>query len=153
MLKIKKILKWTFVIAVMILIFALSSQSREESSRLSRSFSTNILWFMDSMSIENIITPIRKSAHLFIYAVLGISVFAAVSEHTEKFVNRLLVSGVICLIYGVSDELHQMFVPGRGAMMTDVLIDFAGALFGMGLCRILKRMYAKVRRKALKKLG
>ena len=146
MLKIKKILKWIIVIAVMILIFVLSAQSREESSRLSRSFSTNILWFMESITIENIITPIRKAAHFFIYFVLGISAFFAVGEHTEKLLKRVIASGLICLIYAASDEFHQIFVPGRGAMITDVLIDFAGSMFGIGICSVLKRMRDKAKR-------
>ena len=38
----------------------------------------------------------------------------------------------ICLFYAVTDEYHQMFIPGRGSSVSDVLIDFGGALVGLG---------------------
>lgn len=34
----------------------------------------------------------------------------------------------ICLLFALSDELHQMFVPGRFASVTDVLLDVVGIL-------------------------
>ena len=32
--------------------------------------------------------------------------------------------------YAMTDEIHQLFVPGRSCQVTDVLIDSAGVLFG-----------------------
>ncbi|NJN14405.1 MAG: VanZ family protein [Planctomycetes bacterium] len=37
----------------------------------------------------------------------------------------------IAALYGVSDELHQLYVPGRFASVTDVLLDVAGALLAL----------------------
>jgi VanZ family protein len=44
---------------------------------------------------------------------------------------------VFCVLYAVSDEVHQLFVPGRGAQVTDVLIDNAGAFVGIGIYEVL----------------
>lgn len=34
---------------------------------------------------------------------------------------------LVCIGYGVSDELHQLFIPGREASVADVFADFLGA--------------------------
>ena len=41
------------------------------------------------------------------------------------------------VLYGMSDEFHQMFVPGRTAAWDDVLADLNGALIGAALVGIL----------------
>ena len=38
-----------------------------------------------------------------------------------------------CILYAASDELHQLFVDGRGAQVKDVLIDSAGSIVGVGI--------------------
>lgn len=47
-------------------------------------------------------------------------------------------------LYGITDELHQVYVPGRTADVADWLVDMAGALVGVWLYRLTKR--APVRR-------
>lgn len=49
----------------------------------------------------------------------------------------ILLALVIYIIYAVSDEFHQLFVPGRGAQLKDVLIDCAGAAIGIGASTII----------------
>lgn len=72
----------------------------------------------------------RKSAHVFEYAVLTLLAFrfARVVFVKESFTRALLWAGVFSIAYGATDELHQFFVFGRGARMTDVLIDGGGVL-------------------------
>jgi len=40
---------------------------------------------------------------------------------------------IICLLYAVTDEFHQMFVSGINSLVSDVLTDFAGSLIGIGV--------------------
>ena len=40
---------------------------------------------------------------------------------------------VLSLLYAISDELHQTFVPGRSGRLTDVGFDSLGALLALGL--------------------
>ncbi len=72
----------------------------------------------------------RKSAHIFEYGVLMLLTLRFVKEyfHTERLAKHLLLAAVFSLAYGASDELHQFFVPYRGARLTDILIDGLGAL-------------------------
>jgi len=44
---------------------------------------------------------------------------------------HLAISIIICLLYAISDEIHQMFVPGRGPLVSDVFLDLTAAVIGM----------------------
>ena len=50
---------------------------------------------------------------------------------------------LICVLYAVSDEVHQIFVPGRGAEVKDVLIDSAGASVGVLMYLVISRLRKK----------
>lgn len=74
---------------------------------------------------------LRKYAHFFIYLLLGIVVKNALSVSGMKGFKSVLIALVICSIYAVTDEIHQAFVPGRRALLSDVFIDSAGSLAGI----------------------
>ncbi len=42
-------------------------------------------------------------------------------------------SFVICVLYGISDEFHQWFVPYRVVSVMDILADIAGSVLGIGI--------------------
>ena len=80
---------------------------------------------------------IKKSAHIFIYAMLYFLVFRAVNEVKIEFINKRIkikyTSGssffipfLFCLLYAISDEYHQSFIPGRTARIRDIGFDFIG---------------------------
>lgn len=82
--------------------------------------------------VENYSGPVRKSAHFTEYAVLG--VLASAFFMTFRFkanTSYITVSFTCGFIYAVSDEIHQLFVPGRACMVLDVYIDSAGVLLGV----------------------
>lgn len=66
------------------------------------------------------------------YLVLGVLVARALSHGFRRPLGRrgTLLAIAIATLYGVSDELHQSFVPGREATLDDVAKDFAGAAIG-----------------------
>ncbi len=66
---------------------------------------------------------LRKLAHAGEFAVLG----ALLLRATE----RAGVAFGLGALYAVSDELHQMFVPGRMGSPLDVAIDMVGVAFGV----------------------
>lgn len=74
---------------------------------------------------------VRKCAHAFLYGSLGISVAASARESGWK--HSPLWAILICFLYAVSDELHQAFVPGRGPLVSDVLLDTLASAAGIGL--------------------
>ena len=46
-------------------------------------------------------------------------------------VNILILMGLV--LFAVSDEIHQSFIPGRTASYMDIGLNMVGILFGLGL--------------------
>lgn len=67
--------------------------------------------------------------HFIIFFYLGI--FLTISLTNQKSSNKslIIISLMIAIIYGILDETHQMFVPGRYFDYLDVLTDSVGILF------------------------
>ena len=80
---------------------------------------------------------VRKIAHFSEYAILGALVANLLHTTAEPGKWRQLapryvaVAWILATAYAVTDEIHQIFVPGRSCMFTDVLIDSAGVLVGV----------------------
>lgn len=71
-----------------------------------------------------------KIAHLSEYGLLALSTLPLFSFSSKKD-RPLLIIGVMlitCLGYGILDEFHQSFVPGRDVSGADLLADCCGAL-------------------------
>jgi VanZ family protein len=68
---------------------------------------------------------LRKIAHAAEYAVLGALLARAVS--------RPALAAALGVLYAVSDEVHQAFVPGRMGSPVDVAIDAVGVIAGVVL--------------------
>lgn len=77
----------------------------------------------------------RKPAHIVVYSMLFILLVNALkssySTHSKK--NILIVSFLLTILYGVSDEIHQSFVPLREGKISDIIFDTAGAGFAFYL--------------------
>lgn len=92
-------------------------------------------------------TLLRKAAHWSLYFVLGaLGAPLSLCYPLSFRVRAPLVFGG-SLLYALSDELHQYFVPGRSCEFRDVLIDFCGALTGASLVFLIAFLHKK-RRKA-----
>lgn len=77
---------------------------------------------------------LKKSAHIFEYAVLYWLAFRAVNRDetsSQKKRGDYLTPLVFTLIYAIFDEIHQSFVPNRHAKLYDVGFDLAGALLAI----------------------
>lgn len=68
-------------------------------------------------------------AHIGVFGLLGLAVWWALGMNTRLLNRERNVYAIaITTAYGVLDEIHQYFVPGRKADPLDVLADFVGAL-------------------------
>lgn len=138
----KGIVFLTLMILWMVLIFCLSAQNADESSQTSDSFIMKIVNILSpdkteaekETIVENWTHFVRKTAHFTAYMILGIfsSLFLhfSLKETKRKTAVRTAAAMIICILYSVSDEIHQRFVPGRSCEFRDVCIDSAGALLG-----------------------
>ncbi len=102
---------WFVPLAWMALIFWLSSQPTLPSAP------------------EHLVDVIlKKAAHFLLYAVLCTLWTWALADGEERVGKVVWAAVIITILYAVTDEVHQMFVPGRGPRVVDVLIDSAGAV-------------------------
>ncbi|MCF6138807.1 VanZ family protein [Pseudalkalibacillus berkeleyi] len=133
-----KILSWSFVFLWMSLIFYLSHQPATASNAMSTGLTEMIVQFIEGVTpvqdfdLEAFNHIVRKNAHFFAYFILGLLVLNALRKNRirKKEIGFALL---ICVLYASSDEVHQLFVPGRGAQINDVLIDSSGAIVGVSL--------------------
>ncbi len=75
---------------------------------------------------------IRKTAHFTEYFILGLLLFKGFFSE-GKLKKAFVVSFFAGLLYAVSDEIHQYFIPGREMRAFDVFIDSLGVIAGLGL--------------------
>lgn len=73
---------------------------------------------------------IDKLGHIFAYGVLALTALFAFSEDRKKKQLKLviLLTVTFCVAYGISDEIHQAFVPGRSPSIFDIVADAVGAV-------------------------
>jgi VanZ family protein len=106
-------LRWLPALFMMLLIFFVSAQS---SSQL-----PNFDW-ADRL--------VKKSGHAVGYAILTLLYWRAFDFKDEK----RWVAWLLALLYAITDEFHQSFVPGRHPVLLDVMIfDNFGALISLWL--------------------
>src|SRR4051812_39214522 len=69
----------------------------------------------------------RKAGHLTEYAVLATLAARAFRLSSHQFISRhwFKLSLLLAVVYALSDELHQSFVPSRTASIHDSMIDSA----------------------------
>lgn len=126
--------RWIPVILWMSLIFILSHQDATRSSQLSGGLMTAVMDALAglfkgiSIQPETLHFILRKGAHFTAYLVLGL--LAAYAQEPKRR-KEWLWTLIICIVYAVSDEYHQTFIPGRSGELRDVLIDSAGSFTGL----------------------
>lgn len=89
---------------------------------------------------------VRKSAHLTEFFILGVlSMLLALQIIKKRWMAMLIVASFVILI-ATTDEIIQIF-SGRSSMFSDVLIDTAGALVGIGVVLLLYQVALNIKRK------
>ena len=71
---------------------------------------------------------LKKSAHVIEYAIFYRFLYRALPR-------RPILVLIISIIYALSDEFHQSFVPGRTSKLTDVGFDTLGMIISLQLIR------------------
>lgn len=103
---------WLPAFAWMLLIFTLSSRQRISPTEV---FVVNFLIF--------------KTLHLIEYAILYYLVFRAFYRSFRIEKRKVFLYAILfCILYAISDEIHQSFVPTREGTVRDVMIDTIGIL-------------------------
>lgn len=142
----------------MIVIFSFSAQPADDSGATSQGVGAFLAEFFvpgyedwstqrQEAFVEKIDHPVRKAGHLTEYAVLGTLVTGTVLSFGLRGKRAALTAEGIGVLYAASDEFHQLFVPGRGSQVTDVLIDASGFAVGVAAAFVIFWMICRYRRK------
>lgn len=84
-----------------------------------------------------------KIAHTILFGILGFLITRAFYFGTNDTLrkNAIVLGILVGTLYALSDEIHQLFVPGRSADIIDVLADFVGIIVAQ-LFFVYKRKFA-----------
>lgn len=125
------IVLFILVIIWMAFIFYMSARTGQESLIISGSVSKLLTGIANGIYKGDIPAKVaeylqngffvRKAGHMIEFIILGILVYSLLRRQGVK--KTVLISIMICVAYAASDEIHQIFVPERGPLVTDVLID------------------------------
>lgn len=138
-------------------IYQMSAQAGPVSNDLSAGITEIIVETIEivapqaDISVQDLHHFVRKYAHFISYLVLGLlmvnsltlSWLYAKKRGTAQWYARWpnwriwLVALGFCILYAISDEIHQLFVPGRGCQVTDMLIDSGGSAIGIGIYAVV----------------
>lgn len=129
-------------LSCMVLIFMFSYQSAEVSSGTSLSLYDVFIELTGFVFITH--NAFRKIAHFCEFAALGFFVCGSVYFRRNKF--NFYVPLIISVLYAVSDEIHQLFVPERACRAFDVFVDSCGSLFGILVFFLIVLIYNKISR-------
>ena len=139
-----RVLLILLLIADMAFIFSNSAQTATVSSSASQSVTEIVAPVivphykdMDETSkqqtVNSLESVLRETAHLLQFVPLGFALYLLLvtSELPEKIRRICLpITLLFGLLYAVSDEIHQLFVPGRSFQLFDIFMDTCGVTLG-----------------------
>lgn len=117
---------WLPALALMALIFVLSSQSGLRVS--------------EEVAVER---PLRVSAHLLAFGALAAFLLLALARGGRPSWEHAVLAFGLTVLYGASDELHQSFVPDRAGRVDDLVVDAIGASVGLAIAQIVLTVRAR----------
>ncbi len=133
-----KIISVLLLAAVVVTIFFLSNESSTQSNETS-GFLLSFLSRYFNMELTSAV--IRTFAHFCEFSVLGFLTLNCIYAFSEK--KKYVLSVLLSWGYAFTDEIHQLFVPGRAFQLVDLLVDLGGSVLGCGFIYIILSLYEK----------
>ncbi len=123
--KTHRALSLILLLSVMVTIFCLSAQDSTNSAEVSGSV---VSWLYKLLKIDLPDGTVRTIAHCCEFAALGFLMLNALRSFKPTFnpISSILLS----FAYAVTDEIHQLFVPGRAFQIIDLAVDLMGIILG-----------------------
>jgi VanZ family protein len=133
----KRFIKYWLPLLLWIGVIFLGSTDLMSAEHTSRFIVPFLRWLKPDIlpgTLASIHFMIRKCAHVGEYAVLALLLVRAaicMTNLTRSMPILRVSAWVGCFLVAAADEFHQAFVASRGASVTDVMIDSAGAILGL----------------------
>lgn len=138
------LLTWVLVAALVVTVCFIFSNSMK-TANVSSGASGRVLLFLQKV-LRHMGEPglaarltdhmVRKAAHFCEYALEGfflLLVTGALAGRCRRLLPYLSWPALLGVLTALTDETIQLFFDGRGSQVTDVWIDFAGVVTGMGI--------------------
>jgi VanZ family protein len=137
---VKYLYKYILVLLWMLLIFYLSSEGSDTSSGRSDAI-VEVVRNVSSLPNDILTFLTRKAAHITAYFILGVLIYNLVRSYVPRARKAIGASILLVAAYAVTDEFHQLFVPGRSGEVRDVLIDTSAGLVGVVVTFFIIKKY------------
>ena len=149
-----KIISILVILLWLIVIFCFSNMNSDESNDKSKGAIQNIV--KTSINISNTIHltnielteekldqitnnlnyPLRKVMHASVYFILALLLLIVLNKNNVTDYKLYLFTIIFCIIYAITDEVHQLYVSERTGQPLDVLIDTTGSVLGLLVYKI-----------------
>ncbi|PKR77948.1 VanZ family protein [Halalkalibacillus sediminis] len=159
----RNVLYWLPPMVWMAIIYYTSSQSSSEQDVkpfISENFDLTVIeplvnWMsfsyygsersVEAMGLEPFLEfLIRKGAHLGVYLVAAFLIYFAIAKTTRLRGNyRVVITFFLVIHFALVDELNQSFTAERTPYIYDVMLDGFGALVGLGMILLFRRVKVK----------
>lgn len=123
-LLIYRIVSSILLAAILVTIFCLSAENADESKETSVAVTSWLSGIFGDIPDD----IVRTIAHGCEFAALGFFMHNMIYSFKTS-ISPFLSTGLSC-IYAISDEIHQIFVPGRAFQFVDIAVDFTGIAIG-----------------------
>ena len=144
-LNLKRILLLLLIIADMVFIFHNSAQVADVSSSASQSVTQMVAPVIvpnynklneteKLQTVASLEAILREAAHLLQFVPMGFALYLLLrSAELPDKLRKLRIPVTLCFgfLYALSDEVHQLFVPGRSFQFFDIFMDTCGVLVGI----------------------
>jgi len=141
--KVYFVISLVIVLSLFVLIFCLSQQNGEDSTETSGWF-TSLLNFIFPFELTEAF--VRTMAHFSEFACLSFFMNNLFVSYKSKFCP--VIACVLSFIYAITDEIHQIFVPGRACQFQDMMVDLAGIVSGMAVYAIIYLIIKQIQKNA-----
>lgn len=89
---------------------------------------------LPAMATPRLFSGQDKILHFFEFGILSLLFFFSIKKTFlgVSLKNLAVITILFTALYGISDEIHQYFIPGRESSLGDVFADFLGAIIFQG---------------------
>lgn len=149
-LRIYRVITGGLLLLCMVMIFRFSAQPASESEQVSGGVAYRIVETWSHLTgteytqsemeayADRIDYPVRKLAHMTEYGILCLLACAFVRGYSGNWKVCGISAVAVAALYAATDEIHQLFVPGRAGRFPDVCIDTLGAVIWLLLFTALR---------------
>lgn len=133
---------WLLVAAWAAFIFLMSANTGDSLSGGSGLVSQVFQWLkgLQAQLLPEGVDMVNPAGHFCEYLIFGALLANAWHRTGAPPARAAWLAAACASLYGITDELHQLFVPGRTADPLDWLVDTGGAAIGaLVVCLVIRR--------------